>query len=178
VASNVRSICAFLIAIIIALFASPENVLAAPNDSKSLDYSFLKENPWRKQKLGVDLSGIKTEKDLTVVRSGINDIVVFIHRLSSAVPGNQNQSESFTADGQAHLRLPPTATAPGRDAVRLFPIKKYDWEVVDDSQIAVTVDFGLIREKTLYSDRFVFMNSNGRWRFDRHSWRAPIESSK
>ena len=58
-----------------------------PNSSFSkIDTGFLKEEPWAKQKLSVDLSAITDPQHMQVIRGAINQIIVFIARLSTLPP--------------------------------------------------------------------------------------------
>jgi hypothetical protein len=138
----------------------------------ALDTSFLREEPLRKQKLAVDLSAITQAEHMQTVREAINPIVQFISRLSALPPRAANPPSAFTDGAVFRLRLPPKIKTPGHE-MRLSHIRKYDWVVSGNSTISFTVDFGLIRAKPEYTDRFVFVRENGAWKFDRHEWDQP-----
>lgn len=143
----------------------------------ALDTSFLKEGPWRKQMLGVDLSGITMPQHMMIVRGAISQIITFIARLSAVPPMTSNPPSSFTDGALFRLRLPPKVENIQRQ-MRLFRLREYDWAVINDTTIAFTVDFGMVRANPEYTDRFVFILENGAWKFDRHGWDQPKVHAK
>lgn len=146
---------------------------------KPLDLSFLKENPYRKQKIGVDLSTIQTAEDLEVVKEAVNPIVWFFSTLSLGHDLN-SLSAKLTEGASQRLRFPPLMNLhnPSPNSVaekrsRVIHKNQYDWTVVDKNTIAVTCSFGFFDLKGDYIDRFVFVKDKGVWKFDRHDWEQP-----
>ena len=138
----------------------------------ALETSFLKEEPWSKQKLSVDLSAITDPQHMQTVRGAINQIIIFIARVSAVPPMAANPASAFTEGALFRLRRPPKVVGIDRE-MRPFHKREYDWVVTNGTRIAVTVDFGIIRANPEYTDRFVFVLESGAWKFDRHDWDQP-----
>lgn len=140
-----------------------------------LDISFLLEAPYLKQKLGCDLDSVMSAEDMYFIRDAINPIILFVMRVSDDLPSGKAAPLVRTAGGHDRLRRPPKDD---RDSMpqRYGHLREFDWEVRGPTEIAVTVDFGMIRGHPLYTDRFVFIKEDGTWKFDRHGWGAPISN--
>ncbi len=140
-----------------------------------LDISFLLEDPYLKQKLGCDLDSVMSAEDMYFIRGAINPIILFVMRVSDDLPSGKPTPVVMTAYGSDQLRLPPKDNR-GSVPQRYGHLREFDWEVRGPTEIAVTIDFGMIRGHPLYTDRFVFIKEGGIWKFDRHGWGAPISN--
>ena len=146
------------------LLALPLTVVAqAPT---ALDTRFLKEQPYRKMKQRVDLSGVTKETDLAVIKEGINPIMFFLGALAQEDVPVQKVMKIATSAGAQRLRLPPLQ---GSGRQRYTPREKFNWKVTGDSMITVTVRFhDMIRPALTYTDTYIFLKEHGEWKFDRY----------
>ncbi|MCX7173069.1 MAG: hypothetical protein NT159_03890 [Proteobacteria bacterium] len=131
------------------------------------DTSFLKEQPYRKIKQRVDLTGVASQADLDVIKDGINPIVLFFAHLNLKDIPPERMFHIATHAGAQRLRLPPLELVGGG---RYYPEKMYDWKVTGDSTITVTASFQdpIKKAASPYTDTFVFVKGDGKWQFDRH----------
>lgn len=140
--------------------------------ARGIDISFLSQNPWRKQKLNVNLDNVPTKEEMKIVEASLDDIIKFVAFISSDPPSGRATPLAVTVSGATNLRRPPVDPS-SSTRQRFFHLREYDWAVLGTSEIALTVDFGTLARKTTYTDRFVFKKENGSWKFDRHEWPAP-----
>ena len=115
----------------------------------AVDTTFLLTEPYRKQKLNVELPQTLTIEQAAVLREAIDPIVRVIGGLSSVDP-SPIARQHFLPGIEAKLRLPPMVDSP--PPRRLINIRKYDWDI-SEVEIAVTVDFGWVRGKPIFTDR-------------------------
>lgn len=148
----------------VVLLATPLTVVAqAPT---ALDTRFLKEQPYRKMKQMVDLSGVTKETDLAVIKDGINPILFFFANITQESISTERMSQIATSAGAQRLRLPPLQSS-GRG--RYGQAEKFNWKVTGDSMITVTArSHDMIRRSLTYTDTYIFVKENGEWKFDRH----------
>ena len=181
---NIRPASIQMITCTLLLFFGLSVSAAVPNksDMKSLnahgiDISFLHDNPWRKQKINVDLDAIQSKEQMKIISAAINEIIYFIAMVSNDPPSGQPVPLALTIAGRSNLRRPPVDTSRSMPQ-RFSHIREYDWDVRNGSEIALTADFGIVPNHPVYTDRFVFVKENGRWKFDRHEWPAPRTNAK
>lgn len=129
-----------------------------------LDTSFLKEEPYRKQKQKVDLSSIQTEQDLAVVKAAINPIMKFIGgtffiRLPAVV-----EKDLLTENGRAVLQRPPVQNEHNRySSQQIGP-----WRVCGEDTLSVQVRFSDLFGRKFWTQDFLFIHDGITWRFDDH----------
>lgn len=155
-----------------ALAAEAKKIDVKTANAHGIDTSFLSSNPWRKQKLNVDLNNILTIEEMKIVEASIDDIIKFVAMVSNDPPSGRASPLAVTRSGAKNLRRPPVDPS-SSTRQRFFHLREYDWEVRGAHEIALTVNFGTLTRKTAYTDRFVFKKENGVWKFDRHDWAAP-----
>lgn len=131
------------------------------------DTSFLKEQPYLKMKRKVDLRGVPSQADLDVIKESINSIVFFFVNTIARDVSTERMTYITTNAGAQRLRLPPLQLVGGG---RYYTEKMYDWKVTGDSTITVTASFqdAVKRAASPYTDTFIFVKEDGRWKFDRH----------
>lgn len=155
-----------------ALAANPGRIDMKRANAAGIDISFLNRNPWRKQKLSVDLDNVRTSKDMKIIEASLDDIIKFVGMVSNDPPSGRAVPLDVTNAGRTNLRRPPVDKSRSMPQ-RFSHIREYDWDVHSASEIALTVDFGIVPGHPVYTDRFVFIKEHGAWKFDRHEWPAP-----
>lgn len=129
-----------------------------------LDTSFLKEEPYRKQKQKVDLSSIQTVQDLAVVKAAINPIMRFIGgtffiKLPAVV-----EKDLLTENGRAVLQRPPVQNQYNRfSSQQIGP-----WRICGKDTLSVRVRFSDLLGREFWTQDFLFINDGITWRFDDH----------
>ena len=131
---------------------------------ENMDFSFKKERPYVKTKNRMDLSAIKKNEDLIVVKEAINQISRFFVQLSFVPVSINTFSDMATKNGIVNIKFPPKNNQYNYYlATRIF-----DWMVHDPATISLTVEFRGVPDKDgPYFDKFIFVKENGVWLFDR-----------
>jgi hypothetical protein len=170
--------CASLVFTCSLIFAAHPSAGATENvNAHGINISFLKQNPWRKQKLAVDLDSIQSREEMKIIEAALNDIIQFVAMVSNDPPSGRAVPLALTSSGRTNLRRPPIDTARSMPQ-RFSHIREYDWNVRGAREIAVTVDFGIVPGRPVYTDRFVFIKEDGSWKFDRHVWPIPHRANE
>lgn len=132
--------------------------------SETLDASFLKTEPYRKQKQIVDVSSVRTVHDLAIVKDAITNVMRVLGGITFEFTPRTVAQELLTARGRDSLKLPPL-----RNAVKRFgPRRVHNWSFCGDDGLAFDVIYtDLLREKK-WIENFVFVKTDGIWQFDRH----------
>ena len=129
-----------------------------------MDLIFLKEPPYIKTKNRMDLSGIKKNEDLIVVREAVNQIARFFVQLSFVQAPIDGFSEIATKNGMANIKFPPK----NNQYNYYLAIKIYNWVLHDPEMISLSAEFRGVPDKgSPYFDKFVFVKKDGIWLFDR-----------
>jgi len=104
---------------------------------------FLEIDPYRKSKARVELSGIKNDQELEVVKDAINDVLRFIRLFGlgnklpdgSIVMKNTREHPAFqmlsTAQGKEQLNIDPASTR--------IDQKTFNWNIKSNNQLSVDV---------------------------------------
>lgn len=129
-----------------------------------LDTSFLKDEPYKKQKQKVDLSAIKTEHDMAVVKQAIDPVMRFIVGLIFADVPPSVAAELMTEHGRAVLKRPPLRNKFNRYASHRIG----NWRVCGAGALSIHVVFTDLVERRFWSEQFYFVNDGSGWRFDDH----------
>ncbi len=138
------------------------------------DFGFLRAEPSKKQKQIVEVSGIKTKGDATVLESAVVDALRFCNSLSLwQYPGYTERVMSrVTKRGAESLQWPPHYGA--NKIVPLGPMRLSEWKIVSDSELSVRVDYGdmgpngLLKWPPIVTWRMVFLKQDGTWKFDHY----------
>lgn len=109
------------------------------------DRGFLKNDPYKKSKSRVELSGVKNESELMVVKEAINDVLQLIRLfgLGNILPDGRIILEN-TRTHPTFLRL---TTEQGRREIDIEPAstrhdkKTYNWNIISDDKLEVDVIF-------------------------------------
>ncbi|WP_350296825.1 hypothetical protein [Limnohabitans sp. Rim8] len=109
------------------------------------DRGFLKSDPYKKSKSRVELSGIKNESELTIVKEAINDTLQLIRIFG---PGNILPDGRIILDNtRMHPSFLKLTTEQGRREIDIEPAstrldkKIYNWNIISDDQLEVDVIF-------------------------------------
>jgi hypothetical protein len=152
------------------------------------DARFLKDEPFRKTKQVVQLTGVKSEAEWATVRGAINDVVGFV-RLFGITGSNVGRATitGSSPEQMAEIRaarvtwkaFEDQSTAKGRSAMPLEPASGHmamaldRWEVDSDAALSVRVDFRqtflelkMIKDPPARILRLHFVKQGGRWLFD------------
>lgn len=160
-----------------ALAANPAPSGMKRANAHGIDTSFLHRNPWRKQKLSVDLDNVHTAEDMKIIEASLDEIIKFVAMVSNDPPSGVPVPLAVTSAGRTNLRRPPIDQSRSMPQ-RFSHIREYDWDVRGAGEIALTADFGIVPGRPVYTDRFVFIKEDGAWKFDRHEWPAPRTAIK
>jgi len=126
--------------------------------------SFLTEEPYRKTKQKVDLSSIKSQPELMVVKSAINPVMRFIVATSfTELPPYANE-KLLTDHGRLVLRRPPIRNKFNRYAVAIMR----NWKTCGDKQVSFEASFSDLLQKNFWHEKFLFVKTPDGWRFDGH----------
>lgn len=109
------------------------------------DRGFLKNDPYKKSKSRVELSGVKNESELMVVKEAINDILQLIRLfgLGNKLPDGRIIMEN-TRTHPAFIKL---TTERGRREIDIEPAstrhdkKTYNWNIISNDKLEVDVIF-------------------------------------
>lgn len=152
------------------------------------DTRFLKEEPFRKTKQLVQLTGVKSEAEWATVRGAINDVVGFVRLFgitgsnvgSATIAGTSpEQMAEIRAARVTWKAFEDQSTPKGRSSMPLEPASGHmamaldRWAVDSDTALSVRVDFRqTARELKMVQDpparilRLHFVKQGGRWLFD------------
>lgn len=152
------------------------------------DASFLKDDPFRKTKQLISLSGVKSEAELAVVRGAINDVVGFVRlfgitgtNLGNAVPSGitPERVAEIKAAKVTWKAFEDQSTPRGRQSMPIEPASGHmvmamdGWQVESDAALSVRTDFRMTAfELKLVKDppprilRLRFVQQGGKWLFD------------
>lgn len=169
---------------------SPARATTHPTGSASFkpDASFLKEEPYRKTKQLVQLTGVKSEAEYAVVKQSMNEVVRFVRlfgisgsNLGNAVisgtsPERMAEIKAAKVTWRAYENL---STPKGRDSMPIEPASGHmvrsmgDWEVESDTALSVRVDFRVtfvelkpVKDPAPQVMRLRFVKQEGKWVFD------------
>ncbi|NBQ90376.1 MAG: hypothetical protein EBS47_02165 [Betaproteobacteria bacterium] len=152
------------------------------------DSGFLKEEPYRKTKQVVKLTGVKSEAELITVRDAINDVVGFVRlfgitgsnlgnaRISGTSP---EQTAEIKAARVSWRAFEEQSTPKGRQSMPIEPASGHmvmamdEWAVESDSALSVRTDFRqtsyelkMIKDPPARVYRLQFVKQRGVWLFD------------
>ncbi|MEY2592926.1 MAG: hypothetical protein RI972_615 [Pseudomonadota bacterium] len=163
---------------------------AAPATSSAYkpDGRFLKEEPFRKTKQLVKLSGVKSDAELATVRSAINDVVGFVRLFG--ITGSNVGSATITGtspEQMAEIRaarvtwkaFEDQSTPKGRQSMPLEPASGHmamaldTWVVESETALSLRVDFRqtsyelkMVQDPPARILRLRFVKQGGQWLFD------------
>jgi hypothetical protein len=129
-----------------------------------LGTSFLREEPYRKTKQAVDMSSIRNEHDLRVVRDAINPVMRFVVGLSFAGLPPAVSALLVTEHGRSVLQQPPLRNERKRYSVQEIR----DWRVCGTDAVSFTGVFTDLFRKNPWERAFLFVKTHDGWRFDDH----------
>lgn len=173
--------------------AQPASAPTAP--SFKPDAGFLKDDPYRKTKQVVKLTGLKSEAELAVLKAAINDVVGFVRLFgitgsnlgNAMIPGGTPEKmaelKAARVTWEAFARM---STPRGRDAMPLEPASGHmvvdmdQWMVESDTALSVRVDFRqtayelkMVKDPPPRVVRLRFLKQEGKWLFDGASPAVP-----
>ena len=131
---------------------------------QDLDTGFLREEPYRKQKQNVDLSSIRTERDMAVVKQAMTPVMRFIVGLVFTKPNPAVDRDVMTEHGRLVLKRPPIRSQYNR----YIAYRVGDWKVCSETMLSFHAEFGDLFHKNLWEEDFLFVNEGNGWRFDDH----------
>jgi len=126
--------------------------------------SFLTEEPNRKTKQKVDLSSIKTQYSLLVVKSAINPVMRFIVDITFTDLPPYANNKLLTDHGRHVLRRPPIRNKFNRYSVATMR----NWKTCGDKQVSFEASFSDLLQKNFWHEHFLFVETPDGWRFDDH----------
>ena len=169
------------------VLAQPTSGAAAPAAFKP-DAGFLKDDPYRKTKQVVRLSGVKSEAELATVRGAINDVVRFVRlfgitgsNLGNATISNTPPEEiaKIKAARVTWNAFENMSTPKGRQSMPIEPASGHmtmamdEWVVESDSALSVRTDFRqtsyelkMVKDPVPRIYRLHFVKQDGKWLFD------------
>ncbi len=173
----------------VASAATPATLPAPPTPSSyKPDGRFLKEEPFRKTKQLVKLSGVKSDAELATVRSAINDVVGFVRLFgitgsnvgSATIAGTSpEQMSEIRAARVTWKAFEDRSTPLGRSSMLLEPASGHmamaldTWVVQSESVLSVRVDFRqtsyelkMVQDPPARILRLRFLRQEGQWLFD------------
>lgn len=138
--------------------------IGAAQAQQPIDTGFLKEEPFRKAKQAVDLSGIGSADEIAVVRDAIDPVMRFLvalmyTRLPAAV-----SRELMTEHGRAVLRRPPVRNANNRYALQ----RVGNWRVCGADTLVFDATYADLLRRDRWEAGFLFKKIDGAWRFHAH----------
>lgn len=185
---------AFMVLAMAALFwlvpARAQAQATAPNPAPAFkpDGGFLKEDPFRKTKQVVQLTGVKSEAELAIVRGAINDVVGFVRlfgitgsnlgnaTISNTSPEKMAEIKAARVTWDAFARM---STPQGRQSMPIEPASGHmtmamdAWVVESDTALSVRTDFRqtsyelkMVKDPMPKVLRLRFVKQEGKWLFD------------
>lgn len=168
---------------------SPSTAPATPSAGDYRpDGAFLKEDPYRKTKQLIRLTGVKSDAELAIVRGAINDVVGFVRlfgitgsNLGNAVPTGvpPERVAEIKAARVTWRAFEAQSTAQGRQSMPLEPASGHmvmamdQWQVESDAVLTVRTDFRMtayelkmVKDPPAHILRLRFIRQDGRWLFD------------
>ena len=170
----------------------------APADATAFkpDRGFLKDDPFRKTKQVVQLTGVKSEAELVIVRGAINDVVGFVRlfgitgsnlgnaKLANTTPEQLADIKAARVTWEAFARM---STPQGRQSMPIEPASGYmtmamdSWEVESNAALSVRTDFRqtsyelkMVKDPVPKVLRLRFVKADGgKWLFDGATPVAP-----
>lgn len=152
------------------------------------DAAFLRDDPYRKTKQAVRLSGVKSEVELATVKSAINDVVRFVRLFGitgsnlgdAVISGTPPERMAEIKAARATWRAFETQSTPaGRAAMPIEPASGHmvvamdEWVVESETVLSVRTDFRMTQfELKMIKDppprvlRLRFVKREGVWLFD------------
>jgi hypothetical protein len=189
----------FMLLALAALFFLGSARAQAPSASEASafkpDRGFLKDDPFRKTKQVVQLTGVKSEAELAIVRNAINDVVGFVRlfgitgsnlgnaKLANTTPEQLAEIKAARVTWDAFARM---STQQGRQSMPIEPASGHmatamdAWVVESDSVLSVRTDFRqtmvelkMVKDPAPKVLRLRFVKQEGKWLFDGASPVAP-----
>lgn len=185
---------AFMVLAMAALFwlvpARAQAQATAPNPAPAFkpDGGFLKEDPFRKTKQVVQLTGVKSEAELAIVRGAINDVIGFVRlfgitgsnlgnaTISNTSPEKMAEIKAARVTWDAFARM---STSQGRQSMPIEPASGHmtmamdSWVVESDTLLSVRTDFRqtsyelkMVKDPVPKVLRLRFVKQEGKWLFD------------
>lgn len=185
---------AFMVLAMAALFwlvpARAQAQATAPNPAPAFkpDGGFLKEDPFRKTKQVVQLTGVKSEAELAIVRGAINDVIGFVRlfgitgsnlgnaTISNTSPEKMAEIKAARVTWDAFARM---STPQGRQSMPIEPASGHmtmamdSWVVESDTLLSVRTDFRqtsyelkMVKDPVPKVLRLRFVKQEGKWLFD------------
>lgn len=151
-----------IILLTVTIFAQPH--MTSDSVASEIDTRFLSEQPYRKTKQRVDVSGISNAADMLIFRSAVNDIMRFVYMITMISPKTEYLERNATKAGQGRLKLPPIRHG---GVTRLVANKISYIKVVDNATIVLDIDYHWGGQPQ-YQSTFVFIKTESGWKFDRH----------
>jgi hypothetical protein len=152
------------------------------------DASFLRDDPYRKTKQAVRLSGVKSEAELAIIKIAINDVVRFVRLFGisgsnlgdAVIPGTPPERMAEIKAARVTWRAFEAQSTPaGRAAMPIEPASGHmvvamdDWLVESETALSVRTDFRLTQfELKMIKDppprvlRLRFVKREGVWLMD------------
>ena len=151
--------------IIQALCVIPLVLVHPAAATQPLDTRFLKEEPYRKTKQKVDLSSIRTEHDLAVVKAAINPIMHFMVDVHFTEAPPELTEKLMTEHGRAVLRR-----APARNKFNRYSVASMsNWKVCGDKMLSLDATFSDLLRRKFWQEQYLFVETADGWRFDEHT---------
>jgi hypothetical protein len=184
-----------LVSIALLMMTGTTRVLAQPPQAKPAaaasfnpDAAFLREEPYRKTKQVVRLSGVKSEAELAIVKAAMNDVVRFVRLFGvtgsnlgdAVIPGTPPERMAEIKAARVTWRAFEAQSTPaGRAAMPIEPASGHmvvamdDWLVESQSALSVRTDFRMTQfELKMVTDpvprvmRLRFVKREGVWLLD------------
>lgn len=140
------------------------SILSVAVEAGQMSKPFLAEEPYRKTKQKVDLSSIKTQSALLVVKSAINPAMRFIVAISFVELPPYASEKLLTDHGRLVLRRPPMRNKFKRYSVATMR----NWKTCGDKQVSFEAVFSDLLQKNFWHEHFLFIETPDGWRFDGH----------
>lgn len=152
------------------------------------DAAFLKQDPDRKTKQLVQLTGLRSAEDQAVVQSAINDVIGFVRLFGVAgsnlgqavIPGSTpERMAQIKAASKTWRAFEARSTPGGRAAMPIEPASGHilhsmaDWRVESDAALSVVADFRMtqfelqpVKDPLPRVLRLRFVRQGNQWLFD------------
>ena len=132
---------------------------------QAVDSSFLRQEPYKKQKQVVDVSSVKSADDLAVVREAIDPIMRFLVGLTFATLPEAVSRELMTQNGRQVLQRPPLRSK----VKRYTTVEVSNWRVCGTDAVSFDAIYAeSLKRKDTWKQNFVFNKTGGVWRFNEH----------
>jgi len=147
-----------------ALLVVPLSAILPATATHHLDTGFLRDEPYRKTKQRVDLSSIRSERELSVVKAAINPVMEFMIGVSFAELPPALTEKLMTEHGRTVLRR-----APLRNELKRYSVAKMsNWKVCGGTMVSLDATFSDLLGRKFWNEKYLFVETPDGWRFDDH----------